>query len=229
MRSWLLVHSPLLGPSSWAGVARELTALGDAVCVPDLRATLLTGPPFAGPQAQVATGGVTGEVVVVVHSAAGGLAPLIATTLSVRPAGVVFVDARLPSPGRSRLDTLPPGAADHLISMSRQGLLPPWPSWWPEEVLTELVPDRAERAVLVADSPAIPLALLEERLPSATIPDGVASSFIRLSGGYDDDAARAALLGWKVQRHDADHLTPFTGASRVAQWIIEGAVTFRAH
>ena len=42
----LLVHSPLVGPSTWAPVAEVLTALGHEISVPGLRAAAKSGDPY---------------------------------------------------------------------------------------------------------------------------------------------------------------------------------------
>jgi hypothetical protein len=57
--------------------------------------------------------------------------------------GYVFVDARLPTPGRFWLETGSPGLAARLRDMADpQGWLPPWPQWWGEEELAALLPGR---------------------------------------------------------------------------------------
>ena len=226
MRTWLLVHSPLLGPLTWGGVADALRARGDIVFVPDLRPALALGPPFARAQTELITAGVDGEdIIVVAHSGAGALVPLVIDTLLARSSGsstpmVVFVDAGLPQPGRTRLQTLPLGAAAHLRSIADGGFLPPWPRWWPEEELSQLVPDDSLRGELVADSPSLPFALFEEVIPGDDLRPDVPASYLRLSDAYEEDANRAEGRGWDVRRHRSNHLAPLTSPDVIARLLL---------
>jgi hypothetical protein len=220
MTAWLLVHSPLLGPHTWNGVARALARNGDSVFVPDLRPTLSSGPPFAVPQAGIAAAAADmNDVILVVHSGAGALVPLIAQRLVRRLRSVVFVDAGLPIPGRMRLDTFSEDAIEDLNALLEDGYLPPWPQWWPPELLAELLPDRRDRRVLEKESLPIPFALLTEVLPDVADLE-TSRAYIRLSAAYDTEADRAETLGWPVQRHDSHHLAPISAPGDVATWLM---------
>lgn len=218
MITWLLVHSPLLGPRSWAPVAVELTALGDVAKVPDLRPALGTGPPFAAEQARLAAAAAApGPLVLVAHSGAGPLLPAVAAALADRAIPVaagVFVDAGLPQPGRTRRSTLPTGLAAHLDALAVDTWLPPWPRWWEPEDLAGLLPDPDARTALSVNCPPLPVALFDEQLPPG--PD-LAGGYLRLSAAYDDEARAAAERGWPVSQLDADHLAPLTRPREVAR------------
>jgi hypothetical protein len=227
MTAWLLVHSPLIGPNTWNGVARALARNGDSVFVPDLRPTLSSGPPFAEPQAEIAAAAADmDEVVLVVHSGAGALVPLIARRLGRHLRSVVFLDAGLPIPGRARLNTFSGEAIADLHALLEDGYLPPWPGWWPPELLAELLPDPRERTALEADSLPIPFALLSEVMP-AVADFEKPSTFIRLSAAYDAEADRAEALGWPVQRQDSDHLAPISAPGNVAAWLTQSIRSLR--
>ena len=219
MTAWLLVHSPLLGPSTWVGVASALTKRGDVTVVPDLRPALFSGPPFAARQAGIAAAAShVNDAILVVHSGAGALVPLIAQRLVRRLRSVVFVDAGLPIPGRARLDTFSDDAIEDLNALLEDGFLPPWPQWWPPELLAELLPDPRDRSVLDTESLPIPFALLTEILPDVADLE-TPRAYIRLSAAYDAEADRAEALGWPVQRHDSNHLAPISAPDDVAAWL----------
>ncbi|WP_407925052.1 alpha/beta fold hydrolase [Amycolatopsis pittospori] len=116
----LLVHSPLVGPLTWESTATCLRDEGWSVVVPSLTAVVEDGPPyyrkFAESAARALDSG--GPVVLVGHSGAGALLPVIAEVAGDDVRGAVFVDALLPHPGRAAGSTPPP-----LISVSS------WPSW----------------------------------------------------------------------------------------------------
>src|SRR3954451_19051979 len=175
MTTWLLVHSPLLGPGSWASVAAELAGAGRTVQVPDLRPALDGGPGYAERQAALAAAGVDAtEVVLAAHSSAGPLLPAITAALAGRDCEAVravFVDAGLPHPGRSRRSTQPAPHAARLDSMTVDGILPPRPRWWPAEELAQILPDPALRDRLTAEAPPLPAGLYTDPFPDAgTLP-----------------------------------------------------------
>ena len=57
----LLVHSPLVGPGTWDGVAADLAGQGWEVAVPDLTGTATAGPPYLLRQAGVVAGCAVGR------------------------------------------------------------------------------------------------------------------------------------------------------------------------
>jgi hypothetical protein len=80
------------------------------------------------------------------HSRAGPPLATAGMMLEEGVKGYVFVDSRLPAPGRSWMETVSPGLAARMREMAElQGWLPPWPQWWGEEELAALLPDPAVR------------------------------------------------------------------------------------
>ena len=214
----LLVHSPLVGCGTWEPVARELAADGFAVTVPDLTGTLTAGPPYHLRQVQVIAGSAAGQPVVLIgHSRAGPLLPTAATMLGDLARGCIFVDARLPAPERSWMETAPPGLAAHLRDLAdRQGWLPPWPRWWGEEELAALLPDPAVRRHFATGCPRLPLAMFEETYPPAPGWPNAPGGYLQLSETYEDEAARARTLGWPVEQHLSHHLALLTEPGPIA-------------
>jgi hypothetical protein len=218
----LLVHSPLVGPASWDLVAPRLAEPGREVTIPDLTSTVAAGPPWCSRQAElIARTAGDRPVVLVGHSRAG---PLLAAagTIITQVRGYVFVDARLPTPGQAWLDTAPPELAARLREMTGpDGWLPPWPRWWGEEALAGLLPDPGARERFTAGCPPLPLAMFAEAHPPAPHWPDAPCAYLRLSEAYEDEAARAAGLGWPVTRLASHHLALLTDPTGVAEAISE--------
>jgi RimJ/RimL family protein N-acetyltransferase len=193
---YVLVHSPLLGPRSWASVAARLKD----VDVPDLR-SFVTAPPPSWAALQGRAIAMPAGAVVVGHSGAGAVLPLIAA--ASKASAVVFVDAVVPpSSGAFRI---PSEFRAWLADLAVDGVLPPWPAWWGPDALAALVPDEADRRAL-DDAPRVPLAFYDEPVP---VPDGwdtMPCGYVRLSEAYDDEAAEARRRGWPVVRLAGTHL-----------------------
>jgi len=219
----LLVHSPLVGCGTWKPVARDLAAEGYAVAVPDLAGTVTAGPPYHRRQARVIAGCAAGQPVILIgHSRAGPLLATAGTMLGDAVQGYIFVDARMPAPGRSWMQTVTPGLAARLREMADpQGRLPPWPQWWGEEALAALVPDPAVRQNFAAGCPRLPLAMLEEVHPPAPGWPDAPGGYLQLSEPYGDEAARARELGWPVSQLLSHHLALLTEPGQVARELVE--------
>ena len=216
----LLVHSPLVGPASWDLIAPALAEPARQVTIPDLTSTIAAGPPWCSRQAELIARAAAGRPAVLVgHSRAG---PILAAAGALIPQvrGYVFVDARLPFPGQTWMDTAPPELVAHLREMADpDGWLPPWPRWWGEEALAELVPDPGTRVRFIAGCPPLPLAMFAETHPPAPRWPDAPCAYLRLSEAYEDQAALAAGLGWPVTRLASHHLALLTDPAEVAEAI----------
>jgi hypothetical protein len=214
--SVLLVHSPLVGPSTWRWVADVLGSLGRRAQVPDLRRAACTGRPQAYIDA-AASAATSATDTIVGHSGAGFFLPSIAARCSPA-ARLLFVDAGLPpSSGRATAsaDVLP-----HLRSMAIDGMLPPWSQWWGDGAMERLVPDRRRRADVEADVPRVPVAFYET---AVTVPDNwqsAACGFVLLSESYRSDADRAAALGWPRVDALGGHLDVVNHPDRIAHALV---------
>ena len=220
MRTQLvLVHSPLVGRGTWQPVADNLAAAGYPVTVPDLAGAIAAGPPYHQRLAQVIAGSAAGEPVILIgHSRAGPLLATAGMMLGERARGYIFVDTRLPAPGRSWMDTVQPALAARLREMADpQGWLPPWPQWWGGDAeLAALLPDRAVRLDFTAGCPRLPMALVEETYPPAPGWPNAPCGYLQLSEAYGGDAARARELGWPVRQQLSHHLGRLTQPGQVA-------------
>jgi hypothetical protein len=217
----VLVHSPLVGCEIWEPVARDLAADGYAVAVPDLVGTLTTGPPYHLRQARVIADSATGRPAILIgYSRAGPLLAAAGSMLENDLRGYLFVDARLPTPGRSWMQATPPDLVARLRGMADpQGWLPPWPRWWGEEELAAMLPDPALRRKFAAGCPRLPLAMVEEAYPPAAGWPAAPGGYLQLSEAYHDEAAHARELGWPVKVQLSHHLAVLTQPGQVASAI----------
>ncbi|MBW3557737.1 MAG: alpha/beta hydrolase [Actinobacteria bacterium] len=212
-----LLHSPLLGPSSWARVAEVLRQRGYEVAVPDLRQAVAS-PPYGQRFAEVAAkalGSANDGVpwVLVGHSGAGRLLAVVA--LGVETERLVFVDAGLPGEP-SHLATAPGGARLHAFSLADDsGILPPWPDWWPAEVLAQILPDEGQRQALRSDSPRVPFNLLIEPLPQAE--PRVPCAYLAFT--YETEWLEARRRGWPTAALAGGHLHQMVAPAEVAEAI----------
>lgn len=204
--AWVLVHSPIVGVDTWEPVADELRARGELVCVPRVRDN--GDPPFweqhvgavvAGVEADVPVGE---ELVVVGHSGAGQLLALVCGALLERAWRVdacLFVDAGLPTAGRSRMEQLrgeEPEFADELeVALAGDGF-----PQWDDDLLAPLVSDPDRRAGLIRGVRRLPSGYWEEPIPYVAgwplVPCGV----LLFSDGYEATARAAAAARWPVRR-----------------------------
>jgi hypothetical protein len=103
---FVLVHSPLLGPSAWEWVARDLDQRGRVAIVPSLPGVDARPAPSWREICEAVAASLrhAARVVLVGHSGAGILLPAIAESCSGEVAGMAFVDAFLPpASGAARL------------------------------------------------------------------------------------------------------------------------------
>jgi pimeloyl-ACP methyl ester carboxylesterase len=218
----LLVHSPLVGVGTWEPIAKNLAGDGYAVIVPDLADTVTAGPPYHLRQAQVIADSAGGRPAVLVgHSGAGPLLATAGMMLGESIRGYVFVDAGLPTPGRSWMETMPPDLAAQLRGMAdREGWLPPWPQWLGDEELAAFLPDPVVRQRFAARCPWLPLAMFEEVHPPVPGWPNASGGYLQLSEAYEDEAARARELSWPVRQQLSHHLALLTEPGPVAREVL---------
>ncbi len=222
-----LVHSPLVGPGSWETLAVSAREHGHQVAVPDLTPTISDGPPYASSQVEVVARNVgQAKTVLVGHSGAGPLLAAVGDALGDVD-GYVFVDAGLPTPGKSWFETVPSELAAHLRGMARDGWLPPWSQWWGPDELAELLPDGEARERFAAGCPALPMAMFEEARPSSPGWADRPGAYLRLSDAYQQEADQARALGWPVIEVVGHHLSILTDPTAVIAPLLDLVGRFR--
>jgi hypothetical protein len=226
-----LIHAPVLGPRSWLPVAGELSRAGNEVVVPALAGFTDGGAPYVPRLVRLAAGQVRAargdDVVLVTHSGAGVFVPHIITAIG-GDAVAVFADAALPSrsSGATVVDAefLP-----YLRELAVDGVVPPWPRWWPEEDLAPLFPDGAARAAVCEEARPLPLGFFAEELPD--LPGGwppCKAGYLSFSEPYRREAGVAARAGWPARDLPGGHLQMVTSPAAVAAAITELAQQARA-
>jgi pimeloyl-ACP methyl ester carboxylesterase len=225
-KMFVLVHSPLVGPTSWMPVAQELERRGRATVVPSLLGVAEAPEPqwrHVPDAVRIATSQLEQRIVLVGHSGAGVLLPVIADSLAVEVAALVFVDSFLPPPAGG-LPLGPPALMDQLRAMATGGVLAPWSRWFGTDAMRELVPDERLRADLEAEMPRLPLSYFEATVP---LPDKWLSrrpcGYLLLSATpYGQSAAEARAYGWPViEIHGAEHLAIATKPVPVAEALLD--------
>jgi hypothetical protein len=217
--TFLLVHSPLVGPSTWAGVAAALERHGADAVVPSL-AEPEPGQPYAPTHIRSAVAALpldTRAVILVGHSGAGALLPGIAGAVEGIVRALIYVDAGLPpADGDTRLDAMAVEdgvLADELRQhLEAGGTFPAWD----DETLAGEVPDPDMRATLIREIRRRGLDYWVEPMPVPTDWAIQAAGYLLMSAGYVGSADRAADLGWPVIREEWSHFALLTRPAEVA-------------
>jgi hypothetical protein len=189
---------------------------GFGVCVPNLTSVAQASGPLWEVLVDTAAAGAAtleGDVAIVGHSGAGAFLPAVAHRVQGRAVSLLFVDAVLPPP--RGVHQTPAGLQAMLDEQTVEGRLRKWLEWWPDDVVSELVPDADERAVLLDDMPSLPRSFYDESVP---LPDGWSDrrcAYLKLSDTYNEAFADAGRRGWKREQLDADHLAIRTQPDRV--------------
>lgn len=228
----VLVHAPVLGPRSWLPVAGELSRAGNRVTVPALAGFTEGGPPYAPRLVALAAGqvraGARDGLILVTHSGAGVFAPHLVAAIGTDDAVAVFADAALPR--RAGASTVVDAEfLPYLRDLASDGIVPPWPRWWPSEELTAILPDEASRQAVTSEAAPMPLGFFEETLPG--LPDGwppCRAAYLVFSGAYRREAAAAARAGWPVRELPGGHLHMLVSPGEVAAAITGLATEARA-
>jgi hypothetical protein len=201
---FVLVHSPIVGPSTWRFVADALRSHGHKAIVPNLVAAAVAGDPDLFARAASEASASDEETVIVGHSGAGPMLPLVAAGLTPKPRRVTFVDAGLPPcEGTS---TVGGDFLGTLRDLATNGVLPVWSRWWAGGVLESLVRDDRRRNEIEKELPQVPLAFYETSIEVPTNWCESGGAYVLLSEAYRLEAGRAASLGWPVVERLGEHL-----------------------
>jgi pimeloyl-ACP methyl ester carboxylesterase len=217
--TFVLIHSPLVGPETWQPVADALRARGVDALVPSLSDAGEPHQPYWRRHAGSAAAAIRAlpedrVIVLVAHSGAGALLPAI-RTLAGRPAAAyLFVDAGIHADGRTRLETF--GTPDDQRAfrdfLEEGGRFPTWT----DNDLRDIVPDAATRAALIAGLRPRGLDFFVEPIP---VPPGwpdAPCAYLHFSPPDAAEAERARHAGWPVHEMPAGHFHMLVAPDAVA-------------
>jgi hypothetical protein len=224
----VLVASPLLGPSSWSPLADELSRRGwetlASVDEPDQPGRrLFWQTTVAGVERSLREVPEDHPVALVGHSGAGALLPAAAFAVRQPVVACLLVDAGLPAPGRSRLDSMakegPDGAAFAIELAAILDAGGRYPEWTDAD-LAPLIPDAARRDQLLAELRPRGRDFWTELLPGVSAQPDVAYAYLEFSESYKTAAEGAKAMGWPVRHLPAGHFHHLVDERAVADALL---------
>ena len=223
--TFVLLHSPLVGPFTWELVQQVLKEQSLRVIVPALSDDPNSTLPYWQQHVEAAAKGLVQvpthqKLILVAHSGAGPLLPAIRQKLTHPVFADIFVDAGIPRDGLSRLDLMrleDPEWAEQFHQALLQGEKFPT---WSEEDLREILPDAEVRRNLVDEIRPRSLPFFVEPIPvQAGWPDAPCV-YIKFSASYEWDATQAKREGWPVYEIDVGHFHMLVDPVAVADLLV---------
>ncbi|MBI5566460.1 MAG: alpha/beta hydrolase [Chloroflexi bacterium] len=223
--TFALIHSPLVGPFTWQLVRDELLKRHIDALVPELIDRPGSTQPYWQQHARSVAEGLAQvprdrRIVLVAHSGAGPLLPVIRQALPHSIRAYVFVDAGLPRDGLSRLELMKlqdqAWADEFHQSLLQGGRFPDWTT----DDLRAIIPDEAVRRQLVADLRPRSLPFFTEPIPAFDGWPDAPCVYLKLSAPYTWDAQQARQSGWPVREINAGHFHMLVDSAAVADGII---------
>jgi pimeloyl-ACP methyl ester carboxylesterase len=230
--TFVLVHSPSVGPLTWAPIAKRLEASGVGTIVPSLVGVAEASPPFWRSVVRLVREAVDQApldrpIVIVAHSNAGLFVPVIVEEAPRRVAGCLFVDAALPSPAEPTTPVAPAELLDFLRPKVAGGRLPQWTEWWDESDVAPMFPDAETRAAVSAEQPRLPLSYYEELVPNPAGWHDRPCGYLLFGRPYDLMAKKAAEQGWAVDHVPGEHLHQLVDPETVTARIVAMTAAWR--
>ncbi len=195
-----MLPSPLLPGPAYEPLVEALRRRGRTVVAAD------GGSPATGWQLVSRWARLAADAdVLVAHSNAGYLAPLVRAVARI-DAALVLLDAALPP--ESGLTRLAPAALRRWLGdmpLDPEHRLPPWTRWWPPGALDGVIPASMLPAIDAA-CPRVPLAYLDSVVAAPAGWTGRRNAFVALSQAYEEEADVAERRGWPTRRLPGTHL-----------------------
>ena len=224
MSTFVLVHSPLVGPYTWEPVAHELRRAGHTVTVPHLtndpdsplsyidqhrNAILSAYRTQVGREAAILVG----------HSGAGALLPYAGAALPKLNC-YIFVDADLPQDNASRLDRFAPKDAKLFRRRAKKGYIPT--PFWADEVLKTAIPDDEARSKFENELQPVPLKLYKERIPVPRHWPDAPCAYLHFaySATYEEASRTARKNGWPYAELPGYHFQMLVDPRGVADALV---------
>ena len=92
------------------------------------------------------------------------------------------------------------------LPIDDEGMLPPWPDWWPDDALERLCPDAELRSEFVADCPRVPRGVFAQPIPAPPFEGPCA--YLAFGDVYATEQRRADRYGWPTAAVPRGHLAP---------------------
>jgi len=208
---FLILPSPLLPVMAYRPLADSLKAAGHTARIAEVGKLTDAAAIVGAWRAEAASADV-----LVAHSNAGLLAPLVA----VPEQSVVFVDAALP-PASGDFELAKGGLLSMLQGLAdRRGNLPEWTRWWPRQAFDEIVPEPLFRKLDKA-CPRLPLSYFEQSL---TVPERWAdrpAGYLAFGVAYTDEREQARDWGWPWRAMQGAHLHLLVCPDEVAAAVLD--------
>jgi hypothetical protein len=226
--AFVLVHSPSVGPATWAPVADRLRAAGATALVPSLLDVAESPPPFWPRVVELVRSAISSlpdgrPIILAAHSNAGLFVPLIVEAATRPVACCVFVDAALPA----RSEATPVAPPDLIEFLRRRvgddGRLPPWTAWWDESDVAPMFPDPQTRKLVEAEQQRLPLAYYQQMIPVPPGWDRRPCRYLLFGPPYDEVADDARDRGWEVTHLPGEHLHEIVAPDDVAAYLLASA------
>jgi hypothetical protein len=223
---YVLIHSPLVGPLTWQPVQAEMVRRGMQAITPALLDNSGTGLPYWRQHADSLANSLKQvspdrKLVLIAHSGAGPLLPVMRQPIAHSIAAYVFVDAGIPRADSSRLDLMrqqDPEWAEQFHQELLQGGR--FPTWTEQDLLEEIPDDDLRRKMAMEVNPRS-LSFFIEPLPVfSTWPDAPCA-YIKFSASYDWDFNQAKRAGWYLRELNAGHFHMLVDPALVADMIID--------
>jgi hypothetical protein len=227
--TYALIHSPLVGPLTWQLVDHEMEKRGLETTVPILTDHPDANLPFWQQHAESITQSLARvlqnpRLILVAHSGAGPLLPVIGQSLAHSVAAYVFVDAGIPRHNTSRIDLMRLQNwqwAEQFHQSLKQGER--FPEWQVED-LREVIPDDDLRQRMVAEISPRSLPFFTEPIPVFAAWPDAPCAYLKFSASYDWDFRQAKQAGWPVREVNAGHFHMLVDPVVVMDMIVEAVL-----
>lgn len=224
--TFVLIHSPLVGPLTWSRVARVLNRHGYSVSVPHLVDSDDVPLPYWEQEAAAAARYISeipldAPLVLVAHSGAGPLLPAIHQAIRHDVHSYIFVDAGLPLDGCTRLELMALEPQERAQKFRKHLEAGGTFLNWRDGDFHEIVPDTRIRRAVLSELKPRRLGFFDERIPAFPGWDKAPCGYIRFSQGYIIQFKQARENGWRVMEIPGGHFHMLVKPRLVADAIIE--------
>lgn len=222
---YVLIHSPLVSPLSWSLVADQLLQRGLKGIVPELVDIPDSGESYWKQHAESVSQALAQipkatPMILVAHSGAGPLLPVIRQSIPNPVHAYVFVDAGIPHENATRLDMMKSEgsnwAQEFQAYLEAGGRFPNWSS----EDLREILPKHHLREQLVAELRPRGLDFFMEPIPVFEGWPDAPCAYILFSPPYLRAEKEARQIGWFTYTLEAGHFHMLVDPRAVTDMIV---------